>query len=113
MNKLDRKPDKEIRTGCPAHIRAGTRVDIYVSEGCHNCNYAKEVARVIRRDFPTVQVQLIDIFAPSEPLPEAVFATPTYLLNGHLWSLGNPSSQDVRERLSAALTASSCGMQNE
>ena len=31
--------------------------------------------------------------------PDNVFATPTYLLDGQRWSLGNPSSQQVRDLL--------------
>ena len=30
-----------------------------------------------------------------EQIPEAVFATPTYLLNGRVWSLGNPSHAQI------------------
>lgn len=101
MSMLDRQHNEEARTESPLNPGRDS-VDIYVSEGCHSCIYSKEVASVIRRDFPTVQVRLIDIFASLEPVPEAVFATPTYLLNGQLWFLGNPSPQDVWERLSAA-----------
>lgn len=96
----------DTQAGSPATARVETRVeprvDIYVVEGCHNCLFAKGVAEDIRRDFPTVQVRVIDMSATSDPIPEAVFATPTYLLNGRIWSLGNPSPQDIQARLSAA-----------
>jgi hypothetical protein len=36
---------------------------------------------------------------PPEASPEAVFATPTYLLNGRRWSLGNPSPAKVQETM--------------
>ena len=86
--------------------RSEVRVDIYVVEGCYSCIYAKEVAARICMDFPTVGVRLIDIGNTPHPIPEAVFATPTYLLNDQLWSLGNPSPQDVQQRLSAVLKES-------
>ncbi len=86
-----------------ADDRTDVRVDIYVMEGCYACIYSKEVAARIRVDFPTVQVRLVDIHTTPDPLPEAVFATPTYLLNDQLWSLGNPSPQDVQERLGGEL----------
>jgi len=79
------------------------QVEIYVAEHCVICEYAYEVADSIRTDFPDVDLRIIDLSQTSEAIPDAVFATPTYLLNGRLWSLGNPSPQDVQERLSAAL----------
>lgn len=79
--------------------RPRMRVDIYVAEHCRVCQYSLEVARRIEADFPHVTLRVVDIARTTEPLPEAVFATPTYLLNGRLWSLGNPSPEDVEERL--------------
>ncbi len=74
-------------------------IDIYVTQHCGNCAYAYEVADGIRHQFPHVQVRMIDMANPPEAIPEAVFATPTYLLNGRLWSLGNPSPAKVQETL--------------
>jgi len=79
------------------------RVEIYVAENCGICEYAYEVADGIRTDFPTVDLRIINLSQITEAIPDAVFATPTYLLNGRLWSLGNPSAEDVQERLSLAL----------
>jgi alkyl hydroperoxide reductase subunit AhpF len=70
---------------------------IYVSMHCPVCEYAFEVAAIIRHNFSKVQVCLIDIHGMQEIIPEAVFATPTYLLNGRLWSLGNPSLEKIYE----------------
>lgn len=87
----------------PDAQRFKVRVDIYVAEHCAVCEYAFEVAERIEVDFPDVNLHVVDIAQSTEPIPEAVFATPTYLLNGKLWSLGNPSPEDVQERLSAAV----------
>lgn len=76
------------------------RVAIYVTDHCANCDYAREVARLIRADYPRVTVAVIDLADPQEPVPDAVFATPTYLIDGRLWSLGNPSPQQIRDKLS-------------
>jgi hypothetical protein len=78
------------------------RVEIYVAEHCDLCTYAYEVAESIRADFPEVNLSIINLSQTSKAIPDAVFATPTYLLNGRLWSLGNPSPEDVQERLSLA-----------
>ena len=78
-------------------------IEIYVAEHCMSCDYSYEVAAHIRRNFPQVDVRIIDIAGSAEDIPEAVFATPTYLLNGKLWSLGNPSPTQVVETLSGLL----------
>ena len=79
------------------------KVEIYVADHCAICDYTYEVATNIRRDFPDVELEIIDMAVPQRPIPEVVFATPTYLLNGQVWSLGNPSPEDVHIRLSEAL----------
>ena len=70
---------------------------IYVSQHCSVCRYAFEVADNIRVRFPDVDLRIVDLETTSETIPESVFATPTYLLNGRVWSLGNPSPAQVVE----------------
>jgi hypothetical protein len=67
---------------------------------CANCVHARRVADAIRREYPQVTVRLVDLEKPEEPIPDAVFAAPTYLLDGRVWSLGNPSPQEIRDTLS-------------
>jgi hypothetical protein len=85
--------------------RPPIEVTIYVTQHCPICAYASEVAENIRHDFPQVELRIIDLATTSEPIPEAVFATPTYLLNGRVWSLGNPSPQQVTTTLHQLLHA--------
>jgi len=40
---------------------------------------------------------VIDLEAPEVSVPEAVFATPTYMLNDRIVSLGNPSPAEVTQ----------------
>lgn len=68
---------------------------VYVIPNCANCEYAVGVAATIRRDYPHVAVQVIDLANPPEPPPDSVFAAPTYLLDGRVWSLGNPSPEQI------------------
>jgi hypothetical protein len=75
------------------------QVSIYVTAHCSNCGYAWQVADQIRGEYPHIAVTLVDLANPQEPVPDAVFATPTYLLDGRLWFLGNPSPDQVRVRL--------------
>lgn len=72
---------------------------IYVAPHCSNCQYAYIVADQIRTEYPQVELRIVDLSVGDEEIPENVFATPTYLLDGRVWSLGNPSNQQVRETL--------------
>ena len=74
-------------------------VAIYVSDHCVNCEYAREIAELIQIEYPHVNLRVVDLAAPGEVIPEIVFATPTYLLDDRVWSLGNPSPEQVRNTL--------------
>jgi hypothetical protein len=109
---LDRAEYQQAEPPHPAEPGAGRSADplnplvsvvIYVAGCCAVSQYAYEVAETIRRLFPQVALKIVDLADPPEPVPEVVFATPTYLLNGRLWSLGNPSSQEVVRALAEAL----------
>lgn len=96
--------------GYPLHEgQSSIRVDIYVAKHCSICAYAYEIADFIRQEYPAVIVRIIDIEATSEPIPEEVFATPTYMLNGRIWSLGNPSPAQAREKLQLLLESAEKG----
>lgn len=88
--------------------RCQVTLKIYVAQHCSTCDYSYEVAAEIRREFPQVQVQIIDLEQTTETIPEAVFATPTYLLNGRVWSLGNPSPTQVEETLGCLVQECTC-----
>ncbi len=75
-------------------------VVIYVARHCSVCAYAYEIAALIRREFTGIAVRMVDVADAAEPLPESVFATPTYLLDGRRWFLGNPSPAEVFKTLS-------------
>lgn len=82
-------------------------LEIFVSAHCFVCDYAHTVAELIRTDYPWVKLQVIDIHDPTATVPEQVFATPTYILNGKVWSLGNPSPEKIAETLSQTRSARS------
>lgn len=77
-------------------------LDIYVLIGCANCRHAAQVARAIARAYPQVHVRLRDM-AQTADIPEAVFAAPTYVLNGRVVSLGNPDEEALGLWLEQAL----------
>lgn len=86
-----------------APMENAIRVDIFIAKHCFVCEYSHEVAAFIRAEFPQIQLRLIDMDNPQIEIPDFVFATPTYLLNGRLWSLGNPSNEDVLDKIGSML----------
>lgn len=92
-------PWSEERSGGGFSPSNQASVAIYVATHCLNCAYAQEIAALIRREFPYVELSVVDVTEPHAVVPNQVFATPTYLLNGRLWSLGNPSPEQVRMKL--------------
>lgn len=68
---------------------------IYVAEHCLGCEEACDTAFRIEQDYPHLTVQVIDVEKNKEAIPEEVFATPTYILNNRIVSLGNPGPTDI------------------
>ncbi|MGB1252765.1 MAG: hypothetical protein ACPG8W_19280 [Candidatus Promineifilaceae bacterium] len=84
-----------------------SKLDVYVAKHCWSCDEARKIVADLRVQFPNVTISLLDI-SPQE-WPEAVFAVPTYLLNGRVISLGNPTRQMLHNTL---LTANLIGTTN-
>jgi hypothetical protein len=75
---------------------------IFIAENCPGCNDARRIAAQIEQNHPKITVALVDITEPRAAVPEAVFATPTYVLNDRIVSLGNPSPEQVAQWLEEA-----------
>lgn len=69
-------------------------LQIVVALDCPTCEESRLVALGMRERFPLLQVELIDLDA-GHPVPDGVVATPTYLLDGAVISLGNPHPEDL------------------
>lgn len=72
-----------------------SELKIYVAEGCSGCLEARHTAFQIKQDYPELSVKVIDIGSAGESIPDDVFATPTYMLNNRIVSLGNPDPTDI------------------
>ncbi len=72
-------------------------LEIYVKEGCWSCAEAGRIVADVQQHFPAVQMKLQDI--QHTPPPDVVFATPTYLLNGRILFLGNPTRAELSRKL--------------
>ncbi|MCB0208506.1 MAG: thioredoxin family protein [Anaerolineae bacterium] len=69
---------------------------IFVAEHCSGCKEALDIAHYIEQHYPQVfTVEVVDVSTALTDIPEAVFATPTYMLNNQVVSLGNPRPEDI------------------
>ena len=66
-------------------------LDIYVTRRCENCAEARRLAARLPQFAPETTVNLFDLDAPGAVRPPQEFATPTYMLDGRVISLGNPT----------------------
>jgi len=76
------------------------KLQVYVSEDCWTCEETRRMVADVVPQFPEVTVELLDIKTSQHP--EHVFAVPTYLLNGRIIFLGNPTRQQLSQKLAAA-----------
>ncbi len=75
-------------------------LEIYVAPGCLGCETAHGLAAMVRELAPPeFEVRLIDLSEPDAIRPPAVFAVPTYLLNGRVISLGNPDEASLLAKI--------------
>jgi len=77
-------------------------LQIYVASHCLNCDEALRLACVVARLFPQLEVDVIDLDEPPTDGTD-VFAVPTYVLNGRVCFLGNPSEQELCDLLADQL----------
>ena len=76
-----------------------TTLDIYIAENCWSCGEAVRIVNEITPRFPEIQFSLLDLKTHSAP--EEVFAVPTYVINGKVAFLGNPTLEQLVKKLEA------------
>lgn len=74
------------------------RLEIVVAADCHGCREARALAHDLRDRLPALDVDLIELDG-GRPAPLGVVATPTYLLDGRVISLGNPRREWLLEEI--------------
>ena len=78
-------------------------LEIYVAPDCFGCEVARDLAGVVRGlGWPHLEVRLLDLSAPETIRPPAVFAVPTYVLDGRVISLGNPEQDWLLAQVSSS-----------
>lgn len=78
-------------------------LEIYVEKGCLACRRSLSLARDIQQSFPEVSVQVIDVLSKGGRHRDLITATPTFILNGVTFSLGNPSRGELERAISHLL----------
>ncbi len=73
-------------------------LQIVVSRDCAICEESRSIAVQMRGMFPLLQVDIIELDG-GRSIPDGVVATPTYLLDGTVVSLGNPRPKDLIKKI--------------
>jgi Thioredoxin domain len=93
----------ELMPGQPSDVLDARCLEVYVSSHCLNCGEARSLAHEAAARFPGVAVRVVDLDVDQTPLPEAIVAVPTYVLNGRVIALGNPYPEELFARLHGAV----------
>lgn len=75
------------------------KLQVYVSDECWSCQETHRIVADISPLYPEVQVEMLDLENGNQPAN--VFAVPTYLLDGAVIFLGNPTREQLRLKLDA------------
>ena len=79
---------------------------IFVTDDCPGCAEARHIALQVRQEFPHLKVEIVDLTDPRTTVPEEVFATPTYMLDDRVVSLGNPGPAEITRWAASANSGS-------
>lgn len=77
------------------------KLDVYITPDCWSCQETERIVADVSAQLPNVAVSLINMETAQER-PEAVFAVPTYLINGRIISLGNPTREELVRKIQNA-----------
>jgi len=73
------------------------RLEVYTADDCFSCDHTKKLVSDIINRYTNLQIDLYNLSNPDTILPDDIFATPTYILDGRTIFLGNPSLDELNE----------------
>ncbi len=82
------------------------RLDIYIAEHCFGCDEARRLAGAVVSRFMGLSVRVVDLGRAPNERPDSLVAVPSYVLDGHVISLGNPRQEDLFSDLERRLDSS-------
>ncbi len=77
------------------------KLQVYIADDCWSCQETRRIVADVTPKFPGMLVEFLDMRASERP--DSVFAVPTYLLNGRVISLGNPTRQELSQQINNEL----------
>lgn len=78
-------------------------IEVYVERDCFVCRRSPALVAEVKAEFPEVQVELINLAEGRGAHRDLVVAVPTFILNGRVFSLGNPTPSDLRREVARLL----------
>ncbi len=79
------------------------RLEAYIADCCYGCDETRKLMSQLSAQFPELDVVVINLAEPGVKPPAAVFAVPTYLLDGKVLWMGNPRRGDAFQYISKFL----------
>ncbi|MEM7331920.1 MAG: thioredoxin family protein [Chloroflexota bacterium] len=76
------------------------KLDVYITHDCWSCEESERIVQDVSAKIPEVDVEFFDM-EKTVNKPDNVFAVPTYLLNGKVISLGNPTREELYQKIAA------------
>lgn len=74
-------------------------LEVYVERQCFVCRRSAALAAAVQAEFPEVHVDLIDLAELGGADRSLVVAVPTFILNGRVFSLGNPAPAELQREI--------------
>ena len=73
------------------------KLDVYIEDTCWACAESRRIVADITDKVPSVDIELRNL--DDVRRPGAVFATPRYVLDGRCMYMGNPTREELIEKL--------------
>lgn len=80
------------------------QLTLFVATDCPSCVNAQQIAMKATRDFPSLNVNIVDVDQPDAVIPAHVFAVPTFCLGDRVISLGTPDWHQLTHQIRLQLT---------
>ena len=77
-------------------------LQVYFDSACITSKATLELIASVRNQPLGLSIEVVDLFDPDNQVPKTVFALPTFILNGAPIILGNPTLQNLIDRLAAS-----------
>jgi hypothetical protein len=73
------------------------RLQVYITDHCWTCQETAHIVADVAAAHPEVVCEVLDLAEVEQP--ENVFAVPTYVLDGRVIFMGNPTREQLSRRL--------------